>query len=81
VTQLLDADWLTLGNDRAIPIGTETRIRPSLRTQDRRNGDNAQQRRGEQNAHDVRACGIPLRPFHFSIVHSAAEPAEQAELA
>jgi len=73
VARLLDANRLTLRNGRAIPIRAETRVRSLLRTQHRSSGNEAQQGHDEQNAHDVSAGRIPLRPVHFLILARVAE--------
>jgi hypothetical protein len=69
LTDFLDADRFAIGNGLALPIRTETRVvRPLLGTQDRSSGNDGQQRHDEQNAHDVSAGGIPLKPFHPLII-------------
>ena len=72
MSQPLDADRFTPGVGRAVPLGTEPRVRPHLRTHDRGNGSGTQQRHGEQNAHDVCAGRIPMRPLHLMILARAA---------
>jgi hypothetical protein len=64
----LDADRLALRNDLAIPFRAETGIRPLLRTDDRSNGTDAQQRHDEYDTENIRTGRIPLKPFHFLIL-------------
>src|SRR5258708_28499861 len=61
----LDADRLALRNDLAIPLLAETGIRPLLRTDDRSNGTDAQQRHHEYDTEKIPTGRIPLQAFHL----------------